>query len=103
MPWTKHEASTGHYIGTEHLLIGLMREGEGVAAGVLESLGIDLEKIRNEIDLVLLQAQSQDHSNENLRERILELSPSEFQELVREYMKANFSNAEIEITIKMKA
>ena len=34
-----------HYIGTEHLLIGLMREGEGVAAGVLESLGINLEKI----------------------------------------------------------
>jgi len=29
-----------HYIGTEHLLIGLMREGEGVAAGVLESLGV---------------------------------------------------------------
>ena len=32
------------YIGTEHLLIGLLREGEGVAAGVLESLGVNLEK-----------------------------------------------------------
>ena len=37
-----------HYIGTEHLLIGLMREGEGVAAGVLESLGVTLDKIRAE-------------------------------------------------------
>ncbi|MBT5252340.1 MAG: NDP-hexose 4-ketoreductase, partial [Chloroflexi bacterium] len=37
-----------HYIGTEHLLIGLMREGEGVAAGVLESLGVSLEKVREE-------------------------------------------------------
>ena len=34
------------YIGTEHLLIGLMREGEGVAAGVLESLGVTLYKVR---------------------------------------------------------
>ena len=32
-----------HYIGTEHLLIGLMREGDGVAAGVLESLGVTLD------------------------------------------------------------
>ena len=37
-----------HYIGTEHLLIGLMREGEGVAAGVLESLGVTLDKARAE-------------------------------------------------------
>ena len=43
------------YIGTEHLLIGLLREGEGVAAGVLESLGVTLEKIRNETSRVLSQ------------------------------------------------
>jgi hypothetical protein len=35
------------YIGTEHLLIGLLREGEGVAAGVLESQGVTLEKVRS--------------------------------------------------------
>src|SRR5215472_15488204 len=35
-----------HYIGTEHLLLGLVREGEGIAAGVLESLGVNLEKVR---------------------------------------------------------
>jgi ATP-dependent Clp protease ATP-binding subunit ClpC len=41
------------YIGTEHLLIGLLREGEGVAAGVLESLGVTLEKVRGETHRVL--------------------------------------------------
>ena len=44
-----------HYIGTEHLLIGLMREGDGVAAGVLESLGINLDKLREETGRVLVQ------------------------------------------------
>ena len=44
------------YIGTEHLLIGLMREGEGVASGVLESLDVSLEKIREETDVVLNQS-----------------------------------------------
>ena len=40
---------THQYIGTEHLLVGLLREGEGVAAGVLESLGVNLEQVRSEI------------------------------------------------------
>src|SRR5439155_1046284 len=38
-----------HYIGTEHLLLGLVREGEGIAAGVLESLGVSLEKVRRQV------------------------------------------------------
>jgi excisionase family DNA binding protein len=37
-----------HYIGTEHLLLGLVREGEGIAAGVLEQQGVNLEKVRVE-------------------------------------------------------
>ena len=37
-----------NYVGTEHLLLGLLREGEGVAGGVLESLGINLERARAE-------------------------------------------------------
>jgi ATP-dependent Clp protease ATP-binding subunit ClpA len=37
-----------HYIGTEHLLLGLVREGEGIAAGVLESMGVNLEKARRQ-------------------------------------------------------
>ena len=41
--------SLGHqYIGTEHLLLGILREGEGLAVGVLENLGVDLGKIRSE-------------------------------------------------------
>ncbi len=38
-----------NYVGTEHLLLGLIREGEGVAARVLENMGADLDKVRNEI------------------------------------------------------
>ncbi len=38
------------YIGTEHLLLGLVREGEGVAATVLKSLGVDLSQVRMEIE-----------------------------------------------------
>jgi len=51
-----------HYIGTEHLLIGLMREGEGVAAGVLESLGISLDKVRAETNRILSQSAGQSTS-----------------------------------------
>jgi len=36
------------YVGTEHLLLGLVRQGEGIAAGILETLGLDLEEIRRE-------------------------------------------------------
>jgi ATP-dependent Clp protease ATP-binding subunit ClpA len=42
--------SAGHnYIGTEHILLGLLREGEGVAARVLETLGADPAKIRTQV------------------------------------------------------
>jgi Clp amino terminal domain, pathogenicity island component len=44
-----------HYIGTEHLLLGLVREGEGIAAGVLESLGLNLEKVRTQTIQMLSQ------------------------------------------------
>jgi hypothetical protein len=43
-----------HFIGSEHLLLGLLREGEGIAAGVLESLGIDLERLR--VDVLRLRS-----------------------------------------------
>jgi len=47
------------YIGTEHLLLGLLREGEGVAAGVLESLGVNLERVRAEVNRTLSQSAAQ--------------------------------------------
>jgi ATP-dependent Clp protease ATP-binding subunit ClpC len=50
-----------HYIGTEHLLLGLVREGEGIAAGVLESLGVNLERVRAETIRVLSQSMPQSH------------------------------------------
>src|SRR3989442_9805809 len=48
-----------HYIGTEHLLLGLVREGEGIAAGVLESLGVSLDKVRAEVTRILSQSMPQ--------------------------------------------
>jgi ATP-dependent Clp protease ATP-binding subunit ClpC len=46
--------SLGHnYIGTEHILLGLIREGEGLASQVLSSLGVDLKKIKDEISDLL--------------------------------------------------
>ena len=44
-----------HYVGTEHLMLGLLREREGIAAGVLERLGLDSDRVRTEV----LQALSQ--------------------------------------------
>ena len=42
-----------NYIGTEHLLLGLVREGEGVAGKVLTSLGVDLEKVRKAVEDII--------------------------------------------------
>jgi ATP-dependent Clp protease ATP-binding subunit ClpC len=42
-----------NYIGTEHLLLGLVREGEGVAAKVLISLGVDLEMVRKKVEEII--------------------------------------------------
>ncbi len=44
-----------HYVGTEHLLLGLIREGEGIAGGVLLSMGITLERARDEVHRILAQ------------------------------------------------
>lgn len=58
-----------HYIGTEHLLLGLVREGEGIAAGVLESLGVSLDKVRAQVIHVLSQSStySQHESRQTTR------------------------------------
>jgi hypothetical protein len=42
-----------NYIGTEHLLLGLVREGEGVAAQVLRSLGVELNRVRNAVEFII--------------------------------------------------
>jgi ATP-dependent Clp protease ATP-binding subunit ClpC len=47
-----------NYIGTEHLLLGLIHEGEGVAAKALESLGISLEAVRRQVEEIVGQGQA---------------------------------------------
>jgi ATP-dependent Clp protease ATP-binding subunit ClpC len=47
-----------NYIGTEHILLGLIHEGEGVAAKALESLGISLDAVRNQVEEIIGQGQS---------------------------------------------
>jgi ATP-dependent Clp protease ATP-binding subunit ClpC len=48
-----------HYIGTEHLLLGLVREGEGVAVDVLKGLGVSLDKVRSQTARVMMESASQ--------------------------------------------
>jgi ATP-dependent Clp protease ATP-binding subunit ClpC len=56
----------GHnYIGTEHILLGLIREGEGVAAQVLQKLGAELHKVRQTVIQLLSGAQGDEPSSES--------------------------------------
>src|SRR5437763_7991002 len=57
-----------HYIGTEHLLLGLVREGEGIAAGVLESLGVSLDRGRQAVIRVVTQPWSDRQTRDKQRE-----------------------------------
>lgn len=52
-----------HYVGTEHILLGLLREGEGIAAGVLSSMGLKLGQVREET-IAELQRQQQKAAEE---------------------------------------
>jgi ATP-dependent Clp protease ATP-binding subunit ClpC len=49
LSWDEARQLGHNYIGTEHLLLGLIREGEGVAARVLENIGVDLNKVRSNV------------------------------------------------------
>ena len=52
-----------NYIGTEHILLGLIHEGEGVAAKALESLGISLEAVRSQVEEIIGQGGSSPSSS----------------------------------------
>ena len=56
LSWDEARQLGHNYIGTEHLLLGLIREGEGVAARVLENLGVDLNKVRSNVIRMLGEA-----------------------------------------------
>ena len=59
LSWDEARQLGHNYIGTEHLLLGLIREGEGVAARVLEQLGIDLNKVRSSVIKMLGETKPQ--------------------------------------------
>ena len=78
-----------NYIGTEHLLLGLIHEGEGVAATALESLGISLEAVRAQVEEIIGQGQSAPTGHIPFTPRakkVLELSLREAKQLGHNYI-----------------
>ena len=82
----------GHeYVGTEHILLGLIREGEGVAAAVLQSLTVDLEEIQQKIEETVKKGKAQQGTGPDLpytsrAKKVLELAMSEARELNHSYV-----------------
>jgi ATP-dependent Clp protease ATP-binding subunit ClpA len=80
----------GHnYIGTEHLLLGLIREGEGVAAKALEALGISLDTVRQQVEQIIGQGQQAPSGHIPFTPRakkVLELSLRESQQMGHNYI-----------------
>ena len=66
LSWDEARQLGHNYIGTEHLLLGLIREGEGVAAKVLENLGVDLNKCRSNIIKMLGETKTSSSSGSAL-------------------------------------
>ncbi len=77
------------YIGTEHILLGLIHEGEGVAAKAMESLGISLEAVRNQVEEIIGQGGSSPSGHIPFTPRakkVLELSLREALQLGHNYI-----------------
>ena len=78
-----------NYIGTEHILLGLIHEGEGVAAKALESLGISLEAVRQQVEEIIGQGQQAPSGHIPFTPRakkVLELSQREALQLGHDYI-----------------
>ena len=78
-----------NYVGTEHLLLGLIHEGQGVAARALESLGISLEAVRQQVEEIIGQGQQAPSGHIPFTPRakkVLELSLREAQQLGHNYI-----------------
>jgi hypothetical protein len=78
-----------NYIGTEHILLGLIHEGEGVAAKALESLGISLEAVRQQVEEIIGQGQQAPSGHIPFTPRakkVLELSRREAFQLHHNYI-----------------
>jgi len=78
-----------NYIGTEHILLGLIREGEGVAGRALESLGISLEAVRQQVEQIIGRGQQAPSGHIPFTPRakkVLELALREAQQLGHNYI-----------------
>jgi hypothetical protein len=78
-----------NYIGTEHILLGLIHEGEGVAARTLESLGISLDAVRQQVEEIIGQGQQAPYAQIPFTPRakkVLELSLREALQLGHNYI-----------------
>ncbi|MSR07876.1 MAG: ATP-dependent Clp protease ATP-binding subunit [Gemmatimonadetes bacterium] len=89
----REEAARLHheYVGTEHILLGLIREGEGVAAAVLTNLNVDLEEIQQKIEETVKKGKAPAAAGPDLpytsrAKKVLELAMSEARELNHSYV-----------------
>ncbi|MHB1223171.1 MAG: ATP-dependent Clp protease ATP-binding subunit [Gemmatimonadaceae bacterium] len=79
------------YVGTEHILLGLIREGEGVAAAVLQNLSVDLDDVQQRIEETVKQGKATQTTGPDLpytsrAKKVLELAMSEARELGHSYV-----------------
>ncbi|MGH7664875.1 MAG: ATP-dependent Clp protease ATP-binding subunit [Gemmatimonadaceae bacterium] len=89
----REEASRLHheYVGTEHVLLGLIREGEGVAAAVLQALSVDVDEIQSKIEETVKKGKAAQNTGPDLpytarAKKVLELAMSEARELNHSYV-----------------
>src|SRR5512144_2562189 len=89
----REEAARLHheYVGTEHILLGLIREGEGVAAAVLQNLSVDLDEIQQKIEETVKKGKAAQTTGPDLpytsrAKKVLELAMSEARELSHSYV-----------------
>ncbi|HEU5366952.1 MAG TPA: Clp protease N-terminal domain-containing protein [Ktedonobacterales bacterium] len=78
-----------HYIGTEHLLLGLVREGEGTAAQVLEGMGVQLGAVRSKVEFIIGQGKFEGEGEVPLTRRakkVIELAVDEARRLDHQYL-----------------
>src|SRR6202521_2455904 len=89
----REEAARLHheYVGTEHILLGLIREGEGVAAAVLQNMSVDLDEIQQKIEETVKKGKAAQTTGPDLpytsrAKKVLELAMSEARELNHSYV-----------------
>ena len=89
----REEAARLHheYVGTEHILLGLIREGEGVAAAVLQNLNVDLDEITQKIEETVKKGKAAQTTGPDLpytsrAKKVLELAMAEARELTHSYV-----------------